>query len=633
MIWEENPLSHPTQPHRFAALETPLGADRLLLVEASVSESLAQPFVIEIVAVALEPIRPEELLGRRVTLRLDLEEEGARYFNGHVFRVGEEEPEGRFWPYTLTVRPWLWFLTRTTDCRIFQHKTVPEIVQAIFREHGFTDFEDKLSGNYPRLEYCVQYRETDFNFIQRLLEQEGIYYYFRHEKERHVLVLADAPEAHEEIPGKIGYHLAGGAAVEEPHIMSFRTEKVVRPGRVILNDFDFEKPNAKLEAQSADKRPHERSDFEVYDYPGEYTEVDQGERYARVRIEELQARYEEARGGSDVRLFSAGRLFQLACRDPEMAARLDGKYLLVEVHHTFSTGGYFSDEPGGASYHNSFTAIPARVPFRPERRTPKPVIQGPQTAIVVGPKGEEIHTDEYGRVKVQFHWDRYGKRDENSSCWVRVAQVWAGKNWGGIHIPRIDQEVIVEFLEGDPDRPIITGRVYNAEQMPPYELPAHKTRSGIKSRSSKDGSPKNFNEIRFEDKKGREEICIHAERNLRITVENDEIRRVGGDRTTTIEKNDTLQIKQGKRETTLNRGDDILTLDQGSRATTLSMGSDTLKVNMGDITHEASVGTYTIKAMNVEINGITSIKLVCGASTIEMNPAMVTIKAPLVKIN
>lgn len=621
------------QTTRLASLETPLGEDKLLLAEASVTEALAAPFTIEIEAVTLEPIVLEDLLAKKITLRLDLGDGSERYFNGHVFRIGEEEPEGEFWLYTLTVRPWLWFLTRTTDCRIFQNQSVPEIVKSIFREHGFTDVEDKLGGNYPQREYCVQYRETDFDFVHRLLEQEGIYYYFRHEKDRHVLILVDSAEVLEKLPQAIDYGSAGGAKVMKPHIISFRTEKVLRPGAVVLNDFDFEKPGANLEARGVETHPHERADLEVYDYPGEYTDADQGERYARIRVEELQSRYLEARGSSDVRSFSAGQRFELNCLDSDMAKRLNGEYLLTETHHSFSTGGYFSDDLGGESYHNSFTAIPAKVPFRPDRRTPKPVIQGPQTAIVVGPKGEEIYTDKYGRIKVQFHWDRYGKKDEKSSCWIRVAQMWAGKRWGAVHLPRVGQEVIVEFLDGDPDRPIVTGRVYNAEQMPPYDLPANKTQSGIKSRSSKEGSQKNCNEIRFEDKKGEEELYIHAERNLKVTVENDESRWLGGDRTATIEQNDALEIKHGKREATLKQGDDLLTLEQGHRTTTLNMGDDTLKVSMGKITHEAPLGTYTIKAMNVEIKGITSIKLVCGASTLEVGPAMITINAPLVKIN
>ena len=538
-----------TQSKRLAELITSLGPDRLLLTTATIHEFLGRPFSIEIEAFSPQPVEAEQLLGQKVSVRLDLDE-AERWFNGYVFRVAQEEPEDRFWPYTFTVRPWLWFLTRTADCRIFQHRSVPDIVKEIFREHGFTDFKDRLIGSYPPREYCVQYRETDFNFVQRLLEEEGIYYYFTHDRNSHTLVLADGPTAHDPVPGAstVPYYLAEGDPVEEPHISRWRFEKIVRPGQVVLNDFDFEKPGAKLEVNASDVKPHQKADYEVYDYPGEYVEADEGDRYARVRIEELHSRYEEARGASNVGYLTAGGLFDLECRDPKLAAELNDRYLLAEVHHTISLGRYFSQGEGGEHYGNTFGAIPAKITYRPRRITVVPRIQGPQTAIVVGPKGEEIHTDKYGRVKVQFHWDRYGKRDENSSCWVRVAQVWAGKNWGGIHIPRIGQEVIVEFLEGDPDRPIITGRVYNAEQMPPYDLPAHKTWSGIKSRSSKGGSPANFNEIRFEDKKGEEELYIHAEKNQTNIVENDEVTDVGHDRTETVGNDETITIGHDRTE-------------------------------------------------------------------------------------
>ena len=544
-----------TQAQRAFSLDTPLGKDRLLLVEASITEHLGEPFTMEIEAIAEEPIRAEELIGKRVTLRLRLADSGERFFNGHVFRISEGEPEERLWPVTLTVRPWLWFLTRTSDCRIFQKQSIPEIIKSIFREHGFTDFEDKLGEEYAPVEFCVQYRETDYNFIQRLLEQEGIYYSFRHEEQRHVLVLMDKPEAHEMLDGEVLYNPTGEQAPDVPTITSFQVERIIQPGRVALNDFNFEKPRSGLETRSAHKRQHEFSDLEIYDYPGEYLEVDAGERYARLRTEVLDTKYQTAHAVSNVATLSAGVMFQMRSNDPAVADRYDGKYLVTSVHHTLTSGGYFSGDPGEDHYGNGFVAIPANTPFRLERKTPRPLIQGPQTALVVGPSGEEIYTDKYGRVKVQFHWDRYGKRDENSSCWIRVAQTWAGKKWGAIHLPRIGQEVIVEFLEGDPDRPIITGRVYNGEQMPPYELPAHKSRSGIKSRSI-DGSPSNFNEIRFEDKKGEEEIHIHAERNLRTTVEHDERLYVGNDRTRTVAGNEKAHIKK-QRELTVDQDQNI----------------------------------------------------------------------------
>ncbi len=548
-------MPQPTQRHRFAELITPLGTDKLLLTEAGVHEALGRPFHIDIDAVSLEPdVDFESLLGQAVTLRLDLLNGGKRYFHGHVFQISQQEPQEEFNLYQLNVRPWFWFLTRTADCRIFQNKSVPDIAKEIFREHGFSDFEDRLTGTYPPWEYCVQYRETDFDFISRLLEQEGIYYYFEHDSGHHTLILVDDPSSHKPIQGAqtIEYDLPGGGAIHEQYISQWGISKVLQPGVVALNDFDFEKPSADLKVSAAEIKSHKASDLEVYDYPGEYTVTDRGEGYARTRIEELHSDYERMQGSGDARALAAGGQFTLKGHPRPDQNR---QYLVVEANHQIMVGDYRSVDGGDQHYSNHFSVIDAKTPFRPERTTPRPMIRGPQTAIVVGPSGEEIYTDEYGRVKVQYHWDRYGKRDENSSCWVRVAQVWAGKNWGGIHIPRIGQEVIIEFLEGDPDQPIITGRVYNKEQMPPYELPANKTQSGIKSRSTKEGTPANFNEIRFEDKKGEEEVYIHAEKNQTNIVENDEVTDVGHDRTESVGNDETISIGHDRKESVGNNED------------------------------------------------------------------------------
>ncbi len=590
-----------TQQGRPAELTTPLGPDRLLVTGASIHERLSGPFTMEIRAISPDPdLDLDALLGQRVNLRVRLPEGRERHFNGHVFRVSQEAAEeaGAAGGYLLTVRPWLWFLSRTADCRIFQNKSVPEIVKEIFREHGHTDFEERLSADYAAWEYCAQYRETDFNFISRLLEQEGIYYYFRHEKDRHTLVLADAPDAHEPIAGaeSLRYEMAGRAETQEAHVYRWDLHKVLQPGTVVLNDFDFRKPSADLQASAAQADPGAGAQLEVYDYPGEYTEPERGDFYARARLEALHSRYERMEGASDTAALYAGGLFDL--REHPRADQ-NRRYLILDIHHEIAQGGYRSDE-GVFDYGNHFTVIDAQTPFRPERRTPKPYIRGPQTALVVGPSGEEIHTDEYGRVKLQFHWDRYGKRDENSSCWVRVAQVWAGKNWGGIHIPRIGQEVIVEFLEGDPDRPIVTGRVYNAEQMPPYDLPAHKTRSGIKSRSSKGGSPSHFNEIRFEDKKGEEEILVHAERDLHTEVERDERHWVGGDRRKEVDGDETTTIR-GRRTETVHKDERVEI--QGNRDFTVKMnhdfgveGNETYKVAGNRTTRVNAFDNYEVQS-------------------------------------
>ena len=447
----------------------------------------------------ITPLGDDVLLFHRMTATEELDK--TRYFNGFVSRFSQEGTFDDFNAYSVTVHPWLWFLTRTADCRIFQEKKVPDIIKEVFREHGFTDFEETLSGSYRIWEYCVQYRETDFNFVSRLMEQEGIYYYFKHEINKHILVISDSVSSHEAYPGyeKLPYfppdeHLRR----ERDHIYDWNISQEVQPGVYALNDFDFTRPKANLEVKASVKREHARATMEIYDYPGEYPDTGDGENYVRARIEELQAEHEQVHGQANARGLAVGSLFELTDYPREDQNR---EYLIVSATHQVESDAYSSGSGSGAEevYSCSFTALHSKQPYRPARTTPKPMVQGPQTAIVVGPSGEEIYTDKYGRVKVSFHWDRNSKSDENSSCWVRVAQVWAGTKWGGIQIPRIGQEVIIEFLEGDPDRPIITGRVYNNDNMPPNDLPASATQSGIKSRSSKGGNADKFNEIRFDD--------------------------------------------------------------------------------------------------------------------------------------
>ncbi len=488
------------QSERAIEVTTPLGEDVLLFHRMTASESLGRLFQFNLDLLSNDPnIDFNRLLGQNVTVKLELPEDETRYFNGFVSRFSQEGSVDDFNAYSMTLHPWLWFLTRTADCRIFQEMTVPDIIKQVFRDHGFTDFEEALSGTYRSWTYCVQYRETDFNFVSRLMEQEGIYYYFRHESNRHMLVLADSVSSHDPFPGyeKIPYfppdeHLRR----EEHHIHEWTISQEVQPGVYALTDYDFENPKANLQVKSSIARDHAQAKMEIFDYPGEYTQTNDGDAYVRARIEEIHAEFEQVQGQANARGLAVGSLFELVDYPREDQNQ---EYLVVSATYELESDAYSSGSSESAEdvYACSFTALSSKQQYRPERTTPKPLVQGPQTAMVVGPSGEEIHTDQYSRVKVQFHWDRYGKKDQNSSCWVRVAQLWAGTQWGGIHIPRIGQEVIVEFLEGDPDHPIITGRVYNKDNMPPYGLPANATQSGIKSRSSKGGSADNFNELRF----------------------------------------------------------------------------------------------------------------------------------------
>ena len=557
-----------------------------------------------------ESVDIDKLLGQVVTVTLDTPGGEERYFNGIVSRFSQVgRDEGGYATYQATLRPWLWFLTRTSDCRIFQKMKVPDIIKDICKEEGFTNIEDKLSGSYRTWVYCVQYRETDYNFISRLMEQEGIYYYFKHEDGKHTLVLCDAAGSHESIGDPVPYSLPGiSAHGRDASISEWFLTREVQPGACALIDYDAEKPKANMKSQSLVKRNHTGAEYEIYDYPGEYPDCGVGDRYAGIRIEELHACFEEASGETDERLMATGGLFKLEGHPRDDQNR---EYLVVtstyELHSDVHASGETSTAP---VYRCRLRAIDSKTQYRTPRTTPKPIIQGPQTAVVTGPSGEEIYPDKYGRVKVQFHWDRYGKKDENSSCWVRVAHLWAGKGWGNQNIPRIGQEVMVEFLEGDPDQPIITGRVYNADNMPPYDLPANKTQSGIKSRSTKGGSNDNFNEIRFEDKIGEEEVYIQAEKNHTQLTKNDRSESVGNDRSLSVGNDKSESIGNNK------------SIDVGTDHTETIGKNKTLSVG---VDHKESVGsnmTITVGSNLTETVAINYAETVGVAMELTVGAAM-----------
>ena len=543
-----------TQESRSFELKTPLGKDVLLLRQMSGTEALSQPFLWDLDLLSEKgDINPDELLGQKVSLSLTLPNGKQRFFHGYVTEFSQGGWLQRYYRYRATVRPWYWLLTRTADCRIYQALTVPQIFEEVVKQYGFTDYELRLAGSYQPREYCVQYRESDFNFLSRLLEHEGIYFFFEHAATKHTLVLTDDPGKHQTLEGyeTVPYYAPGGKDPlrKRDHIESWNYTRTVLPGSFATADFDFEKPRKSLAGSATIAREHQQSTYEVFDYPGELSQLDsqQSDLTANVRIQELQASYMVAGGHGNAAGLATGLRFTL---DKYPRKDLNIAYVITQATYTLNADSY---EPGEGHEEPTFEvaieAIDARTHFRPARRTRKPMIHGAQTAMVVGRAGEEIYTDKYGRVKVQFHWDRYGKQDEQSSCWVRVAQLWAGKNWGMIHIPRVGQEVIVSFLEGDPDRPIITGRVYNGDAMPPYGLPDNATQSGIKSRSSKGGAEANFNEIRFEDLKGSEQLYIHAEKNQDGVVENDETHSVGHDRSKTIAHDEITKVGNDRTET------------------------------------------------------------------------------------
>jgi type VI secretion system secreted protein VgrG len=532
-------------------ISTPLGPDELLFLRMHAREEVSRLFEYEIDLLSRKPdIDPDKILAKSVTVKLELPEGKTRHFNGYVTCFAQVGMHGRFHLYRAVVRPWLWFLDRGANCRIFQELTVPEILKKVFDECTIQNVKlDGLTASYAKRDYCVQYRESDFNFVSRLMEDEGIYYFFEHAEGKHKLVLADSYGAHSPFGGyeKISFStLERTTRVEKEYIHQWSFEREVQPGKFVLDDYDFEKPKTDLMVKTSQQRGHELAEFEVYDYPGGYFKTGDGDHYVRARMEEAHHQFELAEGKSNARGLAVGCLFDLTGHPRSDQNR---EYLVLSGDYELEYTQYESMENPGSRYACSFTALNSRQAFRPRRSTRKPIVQGPQTAVVVGPSGDEIYTDKYGRVKLQFHWDRLGKSDENSSCWTRVSHPWAGKNWGMVAIPRIGQEVVVDFLEGDPDRPLITGRVYNADQMPPWDLPANKTQTGILSRSSKGGSGSNANAIRFEDKKGEEQVWIHAEKNQDIEVENDETHWVGHDRSKTIDHDETTQVKHDRTET------------------------------------------------------------------------------------
>ena len=507
-----------TQANRPVRIDTPLGEDVLLIRSMNGVERLGRPFQYEVVLLSEKhDLSYKDIVGQNVTVAVDKGDKVPRYFNGYVSRFSQTRYENKLVEYRATVVPWLWFLTRSADCRIFQNLTIPEILKQVFEDHGFHDFLDRMHGTYKKWEYCVQYRETAFDFVSRLMEREGIYYFCKHQDGKHEVVLCDTVGSHLEFKGyeELTYRPTREQSKAHEILWSWVEQHEIQPGNSAIKEFDFASPGRGKVGVSYKDREVAGDKLERFDYLGEMNAEADPERYSKLRLDEWQAEHEVYSGEGDARGICTGVRFTLKGHPRK---DLEKEYLTTGTEFRIESDPFetLEEAQNNFVYEAKLSAIPVTQEFRTPSRTPKPMLYGPQTAMVVGPAGEEIYTDKYGRVKVQFHWDRYGRADENSSCWIRVSSEWAGKKWGAIRLPRIGQEVIVEFLEGDPDRPIITGSIYNGAAMPPYDLPDNKTLSTLKSNSSKGGD--GFNEIRFEDKKGEEQIFIHAEKNLDFRV-------------------------------------------------------------------------------------------------------------------
>lgn len=575
------------QTNVWATVSTGAGEDVFQLTEMWGDEYVSQPYRYELELLSSDSdVDFEQVLGKPGSVTLTYAGERKRHFHGIVTMLRQGPTDRGGTRYHAELRPWFWLLTQVSDCQIFQEKTTPEILSKVFNDLGFSDFRNSLNGTYALRDYCVQYRETAFDFVSRLMEDDGIFYYFDHTASDHTMVLGDDAAVHSDCSGvsDVRYQEGGSAAQEVDVVSECHLERQVTTGSYALNDFFFENPATALLANVTGE-----GDLARYDYPGGFQTKADGEKRAKVRLGAHEAQGVRLDGTSFCPSFGAGCVFSLS-KHPR--GDVNRSHVLVAVTHHLTQD----------AYSNSFSAIPDDTTFRPLPETPRPVIAGTQTAIVAGKTGEEIWTDKFGRIKVLFHWDRDGTGDERSSCWIRVAQGWAGKQWGAFFLPRVGQEVVVSFLEGDPDRPLVTGSVYNATQTVPYALPANQTRATVKSNTSKGGN--GFNEIRFEDKKDAEEFYLHAQKDMKTEVLNDQ--------TTLVTKN---------RMITVSEGDETHAVSKGKR--TLSVKGDEQHANEANFTHEVK-GDFKLKvtgAIQIEAGGDVTIKA-GGAVTVKAAKAL-----------
>ncbi len=602
------------QDTRLLRLATVLGSDALLATSLDGVEGLSRLFSYTVGAVAQKEIEAARLLGEPAVLTLTRARGDDQHFHGIVRSVdltGYDET-ARTYNYTLTLVPWFWLLTRRTDSRIFQDRSVRQIAEEIFREHGFSDFSLELGRDPPARPYCVQYRESSFAFLSRLFEEEGIFYFFRHGQDRHTMVLADAASSHPEVPaGGMNYDRADFASSQDS-VFGWVESLSLTAGRVALADFDYRRPQSSLQAEtSIQGAPPSAGDLELYDHPGRFLTQGEGDRAAGLKAAVEEVGRQSFQTGSNAPALRAGVSFTLKGHPLAAANR---RYTVVAAGHSATN----NLGEGGAGYANRLELIDNGVTFRPPRSTPRPIVEGAQTATVVGPPGEEIHTDELGRIKVRFHWDRRAKNDAAASCWVRVAQSSAGVRWGGFWLPRVGMEVLVEFLDGDPDRPLVNGVVYNGANLPPYPLPERATVSAFKTLSSPGGG--GFNELSFDDGKGKEQVFLHAQSRLDVRVRGAAYESVGGGRHQTVGGNRVARVEED--EHLLIKGDRAEAVEGGD---SLEVGDD-LQVRVGG-DHLARVGGELV------IRAGSAITLRVGGSMVRIDGSGVVVRGPRVRIN
>jgi len=591
-------------------IDTPFKVARVYGVEA-----LSQLFELELTVVVDEgTFAGKAVVGEKATVVFGPPDAPLRRFHGLVRRIERGEHGEWSAAYRVLVAPRAYRLTLRRDVRIFQDKTVPEIVSAVLQGAGLATPREALQASYVKREYCVQYRESDWNFVCRLLENEGIAFYFEHGASEETLVLVDSPSGFSDLEGgaQLPFRPKAGALAADEHVYSFHFDDELRAGKATLRDYDFKRPALTLEGSFDDGV---QSKLELYDYPCEAQELSDAAALAQVRHEEHDAGRRIGDGESGCARVSAGGIFELTEHPSD---EVNGRYLITRTVHRGCDRGMFAVETSEPEYENDFQSIPEKVPFRPPRHALEPRVFGVHTALVVGPSGDEIHVDEHGRIKVQFHWDRAGKKDDKSSCWVRVAQPWAGSGFGAMFLPRVGHEVVVSFIEGDPDRPLVTGSVYNGVNLPPYGLPDNKTRSTVLSRSSPGGAA--GNELRFEDKKDSEEVFLHAQKDLLVAVENDAKATIGGKSSVEITKThelkvgDAMTVKVEKDLTQTVGGDQIVKINGSKLEITCSSSKVTISKDKVEI-EATDVSVKASGSLNVEASGDVKVK----GATVKVN--------------
>jgi type VI secretion system secreted protein VgrG len=632
-----------TQDRRLLAIETSLGKDRLLLTSLNGEETLSELFSYDVDMLSTDhDIAAKKMIGDKVKLVISSDDGSSRGVHAMVaqWRAGPlMERELRL--YRARLVPWLWYLGQSSDCRIFQNLSVPEIIEQVFHTFGFSDYQLAVSrADYPKLEFCVQYRETALNFVSRLMEEAGIFYFFRHDEDRHVLVIADKNVTFKTLPDR---QLVYAPSERRSHVTLWEHAYEFRPGRWAQRDFNFETPSNDLttnEKTLLKLRP--APSFERYDYPGRYLEKARGTEIARTLMQAEEAAHHAVLAASNYPTLDIGRRITLAHHPWESESTV---YVIRRVRHEATDNSHLTHSgPNPSRYTNYFEAMSFDVPFRPMRTTEKPFVHGPQTAIVVGPAGEKIYTDKHGRVRVQFHWDRYGKRDEKSSCWIRVSHAWAGRGWGSVHLPHVGHEVVVSFLEGDPDRPLITGRVYNGENEKSIKMPDNKTQSGLRDHAG--------NEILMEGKGGAEDVRVHAVKDMHVTVDNDREVHVKHHLTEIVDNGQEVTVHQGYKETitegataTINGGKKLTVTDgstvdiTGAYTTTVTGPTKHSSSETTDI-HATGAGTYTSdKSLKFAVAGsvieITpdAITISSGPSTVKLDAKGVAVSGPKISLN